>query len=145
MRQHVRVAEVLMVFFALIAPASGQQPRVDPRNMYERVAAIVALQGSGSFEDPVRPMYTPLPSALRAAAASRTRTGILAFTYVLSDDGKHALVEFVARDRAAFQQILADPSVKSFLKGRDTRADIETEFKKYKKDFDFTHFGVRMP
>jgi hypothetical protein len=38
-----------------------------------------------------------------------------------------------------------DSTVKSFLKGRDNREDIETEFKKYKKDFDFTHFGVRMP
>jgi len=90
-------------------------------------------------------MYTPLPSAFSSAAASRTRTGILAFTFVLSDDGQHALVEFVARDRAAFQQILADSSVKSFVKGKDKRADVETEFKKYKKDFDFRSFGVRMP
>jgi hypothetical protein len=113
--------------------------------MYERVMMIVPMTGTGSFEDPVRPMYTPLPSAFKAAAASRTHTGILGFTYVLSDDGQHALVEFVAKDRAAFQQILADSTVKSFLKGRDNREDIETEFKKYKKDFDFTHFGVRMP
>ena len=88
-------------------------------------------------------MYAPLPSALRSAATSRT--GILGFTFVLSDDGQHALAEFVAKDRAAFQQILADTTVKSFLKGRDKREDIEAEFKKYKKDFDFKSFGVRMP
>ncbi len=145
MRWYIRAAVLPVCFFALIAPVTGQQQRVDPRNMYERIAAIVPLQGSGSFEDPVRPLYTPLPSALRAAAASRTRAGILGFTYVLSDDGKHALVEFVAKDRAAFQQIMADPSVRSFLKGRDKREDIEAEFKKYKKDFDFTHFWVRVP
>jgi len=143
MRQHVLV-EVLMVFSALVAPVLGQQ-RVDPRHLYERTMVIVAMTGSGSFDDPVRPMYTPLPSALKTAAASRARTGILGFTYVLSDDGKHALVEFVARDRAAFQQILADTTVKSFVKGKDKREDVEAEFKKYKKDFDFTHFGVRMP
>jgi len=113
--------------------------------MYERILAVVPMTGTGSADNPIRPMYTPLPSAFRAAAASRTHTGILGFTFVLSDDGQHALVEFVAKDRAAFQQILADTTIKSFLKGRDTRADIETEFKKYKKDFDFTHFGVRMP
>ena len=145
MRRHVRAAAVFVCFFTSIAPLPGQRYHIDPRNLYERALAIVSMTGSGSFEDPVRPMYTPLPSALQSAAASRTRTGILGFTYVLSDDGKHALVEFVARDRAAFQQILADPSVKSFLKGRDKRQDIEAEFKKYKKDFDFTHFGVRMP
>ena len=144
MRQDVRVAEVLMVFFALIAPSPGQQ-RVDSRNLYERITAILPIGGSGTFADPVRPLYTPLPAALKAAATSRSRTAILGFTYVLSDDGKHALVEFVARDRAAFQQILADPTVKAFVKGKDKREDIEAEFKKYKKDFDFTNFGVRMP
>jgi hypothetical protein len=144
MRQFVRVAEALMFFSALVAPAPGQQ-RVDSRHLYERTVSIVPMTGTGSFADPVRPMYTPLPAALKAAATSRSRTAILGFTYALSDDGKHALVEFVARDRAAFQQILADASVKSFVKGKDKREDIEAEFKKYKKDFDFTHFGVRMP
>src|SRR5260370_3585290 len=144
MRRYIRAALLLVCFCALIAPLPAQH-RVDPRNMYERVMTIVPMTGTGSFEDPVRPMYTPLPSAFKASAASRTHTGILGFTFVLSDDGQHALVEFVAKDRTAFQQILADPTINSFLKGRDTRADIETEFKKYKKDFDFTHFGVRMP
>src|SRR5216684_724865 len=145
MRRYIRAAMLPVCFFLLIAPLPGQQHRVDPRNMYERILTIVPMTGSGSFDNPIRPMYTPLPSDFRAAAVSRTHTGILGFTFVLSDDGQHALVEFVAKDRAAFQQILADTTIKSFLKGRDTRADIETEFKKYKKDFDFTHFGVRMP
>jgi hypothetical protein len=144
MRPHVRAASVLVCFFALIAPLPAQQ-RVDSRHLYERTMSIVPMTGTGSFADPVRPMYTPLPAALNAAATSRSRTAILGFTYVLSDDGKHALVEFVARDRAAFQQILADPTVKSFVKGKDKREDVEAEFKKYKKDFNFTHFGVRMP
>jgi hypothetical protein len=142
MRQYVRAAEVLVFLFALIVLAPGQQ-RVDSRHLYERTLAIVPVIGKGTFDDPKRPMYAPLPAALRSAAASRT--GILGFSHVLSDDGQHALVEFVARDRTAFQQILADPSVKSFVKGKDKREDIETEFKKYKKDFDFKTFGVRMP
>jgi len=127
-------------FFALIASLLAQsQQRVDSRNLYQRITVILNLRRSCPA------VYTLLPVALKAAATSRSRTAILGFTYVLSDDGKHALVEFVARDRAAFQQILADPTVKSFVKGKDKREDIEAEFKKYKKDFDFTHFGVRMP
>ncbi len=65
----------------------------------------------------------------------------------MSDDGKYALAEFVARDRSAFRQILADssPDVKSFVRGVHKRQEIEAEFKKYKKDFDFSQFGVRMP
>ncbi len=119
------------------------QPRVDARNMYERVLAVLPLGGRGTFEDPIRPMYAPSPAELRAATT--TRAGILGFTYVLSDDGKSALVEFMAKDRSAFQNILADKNIKSFLKGKDKREDVELEFKKHKKDFDFDKFGVRMP
>jgi hypothetical protein len=48
-------------------------------------------------------------------------------------------------DRSAFQQILADPSIKAFLKGRDRREVFEAEFLLHKKDFNFALFGVRMP
>jgi hypothetical protein len=82
-----------------------------------------------------------------------SRTGIIGFTHVLSDNGQFALVEFVARDAKAFDRILADiaanininVNVKSFRKGKDKREDIEAEFRKHKKDFSFDHFGVRVP
>jgi len=128
-------------FFALIAPVLGQQ-RVDSRQLYERLMCVVPMTGLGTFDNPKRPMHTPTPSALRAAAASRT--GIFGFSYAISDDGLLALVEFVGRDRSAFQQILADSTIKCFLKGRDKREDLEAEFKKHKKNFDFTKFGTRM-
>ena len=116
---------VLMLLFLFIQLKA--QPRVDARNMYERVLAVVPLMvGQGTFDDPKRPMYAPSPAQVQTATA--TRQGILAFTYVMSDDGLLALVEFVARDRSAFQAILADPTVKSFLKGRDKREDAEAEF-----------------
>jgi hypothetical protein len=54
-------------------------------------------------------------------------------------------VEFVATSRASFQQILADSTITVFLKGRDSRAAMEAEFLKHKANFDFAHFGVRMP
>lgn len=104
--------------------------------------AVVPMVGSGTLADPIRPLYAPTPGQLQASA--KTRAGIIGFTHVLSDDHHFALVEFVARDRSAFQAILADKSVRSFLKGRDKRADIEAEFKKYKRDFDFTKFGARV-
>jgi hypothetical protein len=120
------------------------QPRVDARSTYERVRAVVpVIIGQGTFDDPKRPMYAPSPTEVQASIV--TRQGILGFSYVASDDGHFALVEFVARDRSAFQAILSDTSVKSFLKGRDKREDMEAEFLKHKKNFDFAHFGVRMP
>jgi hypothetical protein len=106
--------------------------------MYERVLAIVALAGSGSVEDPVLPMYAPSPRG----GDPTSRAGIIAYTYVLSDDGKFALVEYVARDRAAFHAILADRNVKAFIKGVHKREDAEAAFKLLKKDFDINTFGV---
>ena len=65
--------------------------------------------------------YTPDPN------------GILGYTVQLSDDRKHALVELVAQNPAAFKAIMADktPDVKVFQKGKDKQADIEAEFRKY--------------
>jgi hypothetical protein len=83
-------------------------------------------------------MYAPSPAQMNPAS----RTGIIGFTYVLSDDGQSALVEFVARDASAFQHILADKSIKAFRKGKDKREDIEAEFRKHKKDFSFENFGM---
>ena len=127
----------------LVAGASlvSAQPRVDPRNMYERVLAIVPLVGAGTPADPQRPKYAPVASAIDPTS----RTGILGYMYVLSDDGKVALVEYVARDRSAFSTILADKAIQSFVKGVNQRSEIETAFKALKKNFDFDHFGVRMP
>lgn len=117
------------------------QTRVDPRNMYERVLAIVPLTGAGTAADPQRPKYAPLANAIDPTS----RTGILGYMYVLSDDGKSALVEFVARDRSAFSTILADTTIQTFIKGVNPQSQIETAFKALKKNFDFDHFGVRMP
>jgi hypothetical protein len=135
----IRAAAVLVCLYALITPARAQQP-VDPKNMYERVLAIVPLTGSGTVEDPILPMYAPSPRTTNPTS----RVGIIAYSYVPSDDGKFALVEFVARDRAAFKAILADPSVKAFLKGSSQIADVITAFKQVKKNFDITTFGTRV-
>ena len=142
MRGAIPVA-VLSVCLSLLSwPAQGQ-PRVSPRQMYERLMVVVPLVGAGTVQDPKRPMFAPGPNSINAAS----RTGIIAFTYVLSDDGKFALTEFVARDQAAFKGILTAPALatsKIFTKGVHTQADVETEFKKYKKDFDFNKFGVHI-
>ena len=134
-----RAAAVLVCLYALVAPARAQQP-VDPKNMYERVLAIVPLAGSGTVEDPVRPLYAPSPRTTNPTS----RAGIIAYTYVPSDDGKFALVEFVARDRTAFKAILADTTVQAWTKGVNQLADAITAFKLIKKNFDITTFGVRV-
>jgi hypothetical protein len=121
-----------------IAPA---QRRVDERNLGERLILIVpVVPGAGTAQNPARPLYVPTAQERAAARAD----GIVSFTAVLSDDKRFALVELVAWDRKAFEEILKDtrPDMKRFdlQKGAARAEDIETEFRKYKKDFDFRKF-----
>src|SRR5437588_11376423 len=83
-------------------PNALAQKKIDARMTYERCWASVPMIGTGTLADPKRPLYAPLPSAMSASS----RTGILGYTLILSDDGKTALVEFVARDRSASTDIL---------------------------------------
>ena len=76
-----------------------------------------------------RPAFAPSPDEMRAS-------GILEFRYQVSDDGNSAIVEFVARDKAALKRIATDSRVlQAFEKGKDKKEDIERELKRYRKDF----------
>lgn len=123
-------------------PGQGQQ-RVNPRNTYERLLCVVPMVGSGTPEDPRRPKFAPNPGP----GERPSRDGILAFTYEQTADGRFALVEFVARDRAAFAEILADksPEIKVFEKGRARKQDIEVAFRLLKPGFSLDRLQVRVP
>jgi hypothetical protein len=124
----------------LLASAVPAQRRVDPKNTYQRVICVVPLIGAGTAQDPKRPQYAPWP-----LSQARSQTDIIAYSQQLSDDGRFALVEFVARDRRAFQAILNDRTLRVFEKGKDKKDDIEIELKKFKKDFDLNQFATRVP
>ncbi len=138
----MRIA-ALTLFVSLCLPLAAQQ-RVDARNTYERVLAVVPMVGSGTSADPARPDYAPLPPQPGAAPS---RDGIIAFSYVVSDDGTLGLAEFVAVSRSVFKDLLADtrPQVKVFLKGRDSLQDALAEFQKHKKGFNFSQIGAIVP
>ena len=103
--------------------------------------AIVPWSGAGTKADPKRAMFTPSPAQMNPTS----RSGIIAFQCIPSDNGLLALCEYVAKDRAALNQILAAPGVTAFVKGRDKVADIVAEFAKHSKNFDINRFGVRVP
>src|SRR5690242_6245422 len=86
------------------------QRKMQPRDMYNRIIAVVPMQGKGTEIDPFRPMYAPSPHK----PGDPPSAGITGYSYQMSDDGKLALVEFVARDRSAFSAILSNPQVKAF-------------------------------
>jgi hypothetical protein len=115
--------------------------------MHERLLCVVPIVGTGTPDDPRRPMFAPLPGARKAvenADDSPAAEGIIAFSFEESDDGRYALVEFVARDRAAFDRITKDKSsdIKVFREDKDQRDEIEREFRKHKRSFRLDRPGV---
>lgn len=146
-----------LVLFGLVAwPTIGYaqkaaaKGRVPAHQMYERMTAIVPMAGTGTLADPKRPMFAPTAAQhgqARTAAPGANR-GIIAYSFHPSDDGKWAIVEFVARDRSAFKAISdaerLTPGLKTFDRERHSKDDIEAECKKLKKDFDLTKLSVRM-
>ena len=130
------IHRVLIGLLIVTAAAPGQH-RVDQRNTLERIVCVVPLVGAGTPRDPKRPQYAPWPPS-----RGQSKTEILSYSQQISDDGRFALVEFVARDRKAFQAVLNDKTIKVFEKGKDKKEDIEKELKKFKRDFDLSKFGA---
>ena len=93
------------------------------------------MTGTGSFKDPIRPLFAPTPTAPNQ---------VMAFSFQQSDDGKSAIVEFVARNPSDFRDIEADSRMKCFSRLKHKKEDVEKELKKAKKDFDFSKFGARV-
>ena len=137
-----RISIVALLLICSYSSGLAQAP-VSARNLYERVWAVVPMIGAGTHADPKRPLYAPLPAASSNDRALAGRSGIISFSFQLSDDGQFALVEFVARDRKALGPILNEnrAGVRVFEKGRASREAITTEFRKYKRDFDIDRFG----
>jgi hypothetical protein len=135
----LRFLPLIISSLVLIQSTVAQRSVVDSGRSYFRLWAVAPMIGSGTMEDPMRPKYVPAPNF----QAPTSRSGIIGYQFVKGDDGM-ALVQYVAADRASLNQILADPTVKSFLSGRDKQSDLETEFLKHIKSFDFAHFGVKV-
>ena len=135
----------------LLTAAGFPQRRVDPKNTYHRVICVVPLTGSGTAADPTRPKYAPWPLPVQQIQSTTTQpmpdppAGIIAFSYVPSDDGRLAIVEFVARARSAFQPIFNDSTIQVFEKGIASKTTIEAALQRYRKDFNLEKFGTVMP
>ena len=153
---------LILLLPALLLPLYSQQP-VSMRNTHERVVAIVPMIGKGTDDDPRRPMFAPLAAEMAAPEDDKEAVGekpalkakrtsrIIGYTCKPSDDGRFALVEFVATDRAALEEILKDtnPDVKVFRLGEQSRKAALTELRKFRQDFDFnldtSKFGAIVP
>jgi hypothetical protein len=115
-----RCIAVFVIFVALLSGTVFGQHAVDPAQRYHRLICLVHLTGTGTAADPIRPEYAPSEEE-RARAG---RSGILAWSFQITDDGTMAIVHLAAADRNAFKQILADtrPEIRVFEIGKDDRA-----------------------
>ncbi|MCW5980887.1 MAG: hypothetical protein KIT09_22590 [Bryobacteraceae bacterium] len=138
------LTRILLLAAALAWPTipAGAQTPVSPRNLYERLICVVPMTGSGTYEDPRRPMFAPADSDRLQA---RGEAQILGYAYEVSDDGQFALVEFVARDRTAFEPIVnsARSDVRAFRKGTARREEVEAEFGRLKRNVDWNQFWTK--
>ena len=147
---------IASVFMTMLCGSGlfGQPPQADPRLVGERVILVVPMVGTGSAKDPMRPLYVPTPE-VRGASDLKVRPalpekspktnddGVFAWRYEVSTDGKTALLEITGRDQASLAQFKKNqrPDVKVFDVGKATKEEIQTEFRKYKADFDADKFA----
>lgn len=147
----------VLLGFLLSSSLCLAQPRVDRQNVGYRVIAIVPMVGTGTYDDPKRPLFAPrigLESADVVSARGAQKffndaaTGVIEFKYEVSDDGKWAIAEFVFQNRPALNAVMASgrTDVKIFEKGMASKALILAEAKKLKINFDLDAFhGGRRP
>ena len=148
MQPVIAVALAILLFvFSLSAQMRHSTAAPDP---HQHIYAIVPMIGSGTAADPKRPMFVPangFPAAIPIAKSTINRTGIIGYHAQITDDGKDAIVEFVAPNISAFQELLTshDSRVVVFQKGIHPTSAMEAAFKSRKKDFSFAtfHMGVR--
>ena len=154
LKSGLAISAILVALVLSGVPAQAQMRHTSAApDPHQHIFVIVPLIGAGTAADPKRPMFTPaqgIKPALPASALAATaqRTGILGYHTQISDDGKSALVEFVAPRLSDFKDILttADSRVQVFQKGVHGKDQIEAAFKAHKKDFSFDKFrmmGVR--
>jgi hypothetical protein len=126
--------------FAALLPAAANR---DPGSIGEHVIAVVPLIGAGTVDDPRRPMFIPKPSETSAALAEGRTPELLAFHFVVADDGKTAIVEYVAPNRAALQPILEAASagtVTAFEPRKRSLPALILELRRAKANFDWAGF-----
>lgn len=126
---------------ALFLSAANAQQRVDGANLHRRLLCVVPIVGAGTYEDPKRPMFAP------AVLDPKSKTGIIAYAWQPTDDGSRAIVQFVARDRSAFQQMLTAgrADVQAFERGKASKGELERELKRVKGNFDLSQIEVVVP
>jgi hypothetical protein len=131
----MRLVVAVFALFVSSFPLYSQHA-VDPTQGFHRLICLVHLTGSGQKGDEIKPDYMP--------SVATSREGIIAWGMQLTDDGKMAIVQYVAVNRHAFDTIFADtrPEIKVFEIGKDKPEVIEAFMRGHKKDFKLADLRV---
>lgn len=65
----------------------GAPPRTNPLEAGEHLIAVVPMVGSGTIDDPKRPMFAPARQDIATAVANHQSPAILQSHFVMTDDG----------------------------------------------------------
>ena len=86
---------------------------------------------AGTVKNPKHPLYSDL-------------AGLIGFTAEISDDGRYALVEFVAKE-TKFLTPLANSGQRQARKDSPNKDAVLEVFKRYKRNFKPERFGLAIP
>ena len=132
------------VLFCLFSYHTWAAPaRTNPYEAGEHLIAVVPMVGSGTNDDPKRPMFALASKDIASAMANHQAPEILQSHFIMADDGVHAIVEFVAPNRAALKQILAAASagtITVYDPLQTSAAALTTALQKIKAGFNFYQF-----
>jgi hypothetical protein len=128
----------LLVTVCLLVPSLSYTAPPDHAVIYPRLICIVPMIGTGSMQDPYRPLFAPSLQARQESMEPFDESSqIIAFQSVPSDDGKTAIVILVARSYSAFAPIMKDSRVvRYFERDRWKGDDLIRELQKYRKNFE---------
>ncbi len=111
-----------------------------PRILGRKVIAVVPLIGKGTPDDPRRPKFVTGPN-------EKSQGEVLDYQFIMSDDGKWAITVFsTSRPSVAALKLLdeiessQEDGGAAFDTGKAKKADVESEIKKKKADFDLDDF-----
>ena len=127
---------LLLALALLHSSASAQSPDMW-RPGEAKVVVIVPLTGAGTYRDPVRPQ---LPTTDREAPQA------VSIRWIATDDARSAIVLLSAPDSQVLHPFREDqrPGVQVFDRNQQTRAFVEAEIRKHRRDFRWENlYGIR--
>lgn len=114
---------------------------------FQRVLATVPMIGSGTYDDPKRPMFCPSPREMAELAEAGTKPWLISYRFEPGDDGQTAIVELTAPDRESLSAILqsTDARVTVYEPNKISPDNLRHALQKVKAGFDLERFHGGYP